>query len=125
MINDYNTPNSLAQIKQLLLLTEYYITKNQTVSVNKYLLENIKNYVDDYFRNLGFKLDESSNNNKLQNEVNKLIIEKFISLRNDIKTYAKSSSDKSYLFKVSDRIRNIVYLLYMYIYILSIVKWRI
>lgn len=122
MINDYNTPNSLAQIKQLLLLTEYYITENQTVSVNKYLLENIKNYVDDYFRNLGFKLDESSNNNKLQNEVNKLIIEKFISLRNDIKTYAKSSSDKSYLFKVSDRIRNIVYLLYMYIYILSIVK---
>lgn len=117
MINDYNTPNSLAQIKQLLLLTEYYITENQTVSVNKYLLENIKNYVDDYFRNLGFKLDESSNNNKLQNEVNKLIIEKFISLRNDIKTYAKSSSDKSYLFKVSDRIRNIVYLLYMYIYI--------
>lgn len=122
MINDYNTPNSLAQIKQLLLLTEYYITENQTVSVNKYLLENIKNYVDDYFRNLGFKLDESSNNNKLQNEINKLIIEKFISLRNDIKTYAKSSSDKSYLFKVSDRIRNIVYLLYMYIYILSIVK---
>lgn len=122
MINDYNTPNSLAQIKQLLLLTEYYITKNQTVSVNKYLLENIKNYVDDYFRNLGFKLDESSNNNKLQNEINKLTIEKFISLRNDIKTYAKSSSDKSYLFKVSDRIRNIVYLLYMYIYILSIVK---
>lgn len=122
MINDYNTPNSLAQIKQLLLLTEYYIAENQTVSVNKYLLENIKNYVDDYFRNLGFKLDESSNNNKLQNEVNKLIIEKFISLRNDIKTYAKSSSDKSYLFKVSDRIRNIVYLLYMYIYILSIVK---
>lgn len=117
MINDYNTPNSLAQIKQLLLLTEYYITENQTVSVNKYLLENIKNYVDDYFRNLGFKLDESSNNNKLQNEINKLIIEKFISLRNDIKTYAKSSSDKSYLFKVSDRIRNIVYLLYMYIYI--------
>lgn len=114
LLNDYNTPDSLAQIKQLLLLTEHYITEHQTKTVNKYLLENIKKFIEDYFNNLGFDLSENKND-KLQNEVNKSIIEKFISLRNDVKTKAKSSSDKSYLFQVSDRIRTIVYIIIIYL----------
>lgn len=114
LLNDYNTPDSLAQIKQLLLLTEHYITEHQAKTVNKYLLENIKKFIEDYFNNLGFDLSENKND-KLQNEVNKSIIEKFISLRNDVKTKAKSSSDKSYLFQVSDRIRTIVYIIIIYL----------
>lgn len=112
LITDYNTPEVILGIKELLLLTEHYINDTQKNNgVNKYLLGEIMNYVKDLLQDLGFIINKESENK----EYNEEIIKKFLDLRSNIKTHSKESLDKSYLFNICDNIRTIVLILLYFI----------